>query len=53
MSNKAKKKRNKKKHIANKPHFMGLGNDNQLQNSDFSSSQAKDNKPILRRTTSK
>lgn len=53
MSNKAKRKSKKKKHLSAKPHFSGLAGENMPYDSGFSPHGSKGNKPIIRRTTSK
>lgn len=53
MSNKAKRKSKKKKHLSAKPYFSGLVGENMPHGSGFSPNNTKGGKPIVRRTTSK
>ncbi len=54
MSKKAKRKSRIKKHLGNKPHFIGLGQENLPQSQGFTPQDKKmTRRPDLRRTTSK
>lgn len=53
MSNKSKRKSKVKKHIGNKPHFMGLEGESNPRSQGFSPHGPKGQKPVIKRTTSK